>query len=850
MIGISLRSLWSRKLRAVLTGLAIVLGVSMIAGTYVLTDQINAGFTELFRSAYRGIDVVITRRTAFGGSFAGAGGLLPQSELGTVRRVPGVAAAVGEAGAYGPVVLHGKALATGGGPALVLSSTPPPFGAATYVRGAPPSGPAQVAVDRGLAKAQHIRLGEQIGIATEIGVKLARVSGVFTFAPRGAAGGTTIVIAPLPQVQSWFGLHGKLDSIYANATTKTTSATVVRRLRAALPHDAQVQTGAQAAASSSKALSDELGSFLTPVLLSVGGVAVLVGAFIIYNTFSITVSQRTREFALLRTIGASRRQILWAVLLEALITGTAASLLGLLAGLGLARAMYTLFAALGAELPSAPATLDTRTVIAALIIGLAVTLISALLPALRATRVPPVVALQQGAGPSRLGQSRLTPYLTALSGGIGVAIMVAAIFSQAALRTRLVELGIGAAACFVAVAVVLQFVVGPAAALLGRPLSLASPVVARLARENVARNPGRTAATAAALMVGLGVVVFVAVFAQGLKVSFVGSVDRLVQAPLIASNPQGFPIPAASLQAAARVPGVAHASGVGFQLVESGDRQVDLFAFRPQAFAGLWHFEWLAGGSNTLLARLRGDSAIVEQQFAATNHLRIGSRFGVLTQQGQRVTLRVIGEYLDPDLMAGIAVSSGTFDRLFGPALRDPFYLLVGPAPGAALARVEADLKAALKPFPAAQVQTKAQFTASVAAQVEKILTLLYVLLAVSVLISLVGIVNTLVLAVYERTREIGMLRAIGQSRWQTAWEVLEESALTSLIGGLLGTALGVVFAYIVTAEFVGRGITFAVPVSSLALFLIAAVAAGVLAAVIPAQRAAHLDILETLRYE
>jgi putative ABC transport system permease protein len=851
VIRLALRDLWSRKLRTILTTLAILLGVAMVSGTYVITDQIDQGFTDIFQKSVQGTDVVVSYKAAFQGQSFATTGTLPASMLSQVQKVPGVLEAAGQVEGSGAVVVSGKVVSTGGAPALVFSTAPARFANTTYSVGAPPTKRGTVSINTKLANDKHLTVGSPIGVTTALGVQNVTVCGVFDWADATSVGGATMVVGTLADVQRWFNMANQYTGISVAAQPGVSPDTLAQRIHDALPAYADVKTGKQSAADGAKAVNDALGAVLRPALLAFGGVALIVGAFIIFNAFSITVAQRLREFAMLRSLGAMRRQVLLSVLGEALLLGLTASLLGLGAGIGIAKGINALFKAVGADIPTSGIVMASRTVIVSLVIGIGVTVVSALMPALRATRVPPVAALQEGATlpPSRL--SRFTPYIAGLVAAGGVAFLVSGFVVHATTTQRLLEMGLGVVLLFVAVAMVVKYVVRPLAKAIGWPLAKVFGSSGRLARENAARNPARTAATAAALMIGLAVVVFVAVFAQGLKSSFVDSVDKEVQAPFVISDKQGQTIPASAMNVVYTVPGVANAASVITAPVRvNGKGTTNLFAVDPATFGSMWRFDWIKGGSDQLLSRLRGDSALVEEQFAVSHKLSVGSTFNTLNLQGKRAAFKVIGEYRDPVLATGFVIDQTTYNTLTPPTQRDPFWILANTTPGADQAQVQAGLNAAMRAYPTAQVQTKTQYTDAVKKSVNQLLSMLYALLAVSVIISLFGIVNTLVLTVYERTREIGMLRAIGTTRRQMRRIVRYESVITSVIGGVLGTVLGVLFAYVVTSRVASQGITFSIPWVQLVDFLVVAALVGVVAAVLPARRASRISILEAIHYE
>ncbi|HJW75242.1 MAG TPA: FtsX-like permease family protein [Thermoleophilia bacterium] len=850
MIRIALRSLWSRKLRTVLTLLAILLGVAMISGTYVLTDQINNGFDEIFKKSYQGTDVEITRKSVFtGANYFAPPGSLPESLLAQVKATPGVGEAEGVAGATGAVIIDGKPVTTGGAPTLVYSTAAERFSQSKYTSGAPPARHGEVSINHKLSDDKNLKEGDHIGLTTAFGVEDVVISGVFNFGDSASLGGATIVQTTLADAQDWYELEGQFSTIMVAAGDGVTPDELAARLEEALPAYAQVKTGKQSAEDASQAISDALGSVLTPALLAFGGVAVIVGAFIIFNAFSITVAQRLREFAMLRSLGATRRQVLLTVLGEALVMGVIASAAGLLAGFGVAKGINAMFKAVGADVPTAGAALAPRTIVVALAVGIGVAVLAAMAPALRATRVPPVAALQEGAvlPPSFVG--RFSSFIAAAVALAAVLALTRGMFASDPSTVRLLFLGLGVIGIFVAVAMMSKYIVRPVAGAIGWPLEKVARVSGRLARENSARNPARTAATAAALMIGLAVVVFVAVFAQGLKASFVDAIDKSVNATFVISGQNGAPFPAQSLDAARSVFTVDDAAGIYVNQAQVRENELaSAIGVNPASFGRLWHFAWLRGGNDAALGRLAGNNALIEEQFALKFRLRPGSSFTAVAPTGEKATFKVIGEYRDPVLMTGFVIPQTTFDDLFAGMPNEPLYAVVTTSGDEA--QVTDQLQAALKSFPTAELRTKAEFTDMMKQQVNQILTLLYALLAVSVIISIFGIVNTLVLSVYERTREIGMLRAIGTTRRQMRRIVRYESVITSIIGGVLGCILGVLFAWVVTTRLAAQGITFSVPWLQLVVFLVVAAVVGVLAAVLPARRAANLNILEAIHYE
>lgn len=849
MVRIAWRSLTAHKLRTFLTTLAILLGVAMISGTYVLTDQIDRGFQEVFSTAYKGTDVTVTRQAKFSGQLTGATEGLPEGLVAQVDAVDGVATSFGYVAGMGAVAVDGEVVQTGGSPTLFFSYSPNDIAPPQYIEGHPPEQPGEVAVIQKLAQDKELAPGSPVTVITGDGAHEATVSGVFTFAAQSSLGGSILIHTTLSDAQSWFDMHGRLSEIDVKADAGVPADELATRIRAEMPAYTDVKTGAQAAADQTKAISDAIGAFLRPVLLSFGGIAVLVGAFIIFNAFSMTVAQRRREFAMLRALGASRAQVLWSITGEALVMGIFASVLGLFAGLGVAAGVNQVFQSAGFDIPRSGLVMEARTVVIALAVGVVVTVLSAVVPAQRATRVPPMAALQEGAvlPPSRF--ARFVPALAVVVAILGGLLIAGGMYGPGGTVVRLGTIAFGAVLIFVAVAIASRYFVGPLAGGLGWPLQKISPVSGRLARDNSRRNPSRTALTAAALMIGLAVVVFVAVLAQGLKSSFIDSYDRTVRADFVVAGQNFMTIPSDTAARVQAVRGVDTAVSLDAQQVQAKNGSLPVvWGFDPTAIQRVWSFDWIEGGDQ-VLAQLGADGAIVEEQTAASlGGVKEGGTLEVTTVEGKQATLRILGIYRDPMMLNGIAVSTAGYDELF--PTPQTFMVVARAQPGADVAETQQAIETALASTPTAEVQTSEQYKEGTVDLVNQLLLLIYGLLALSVIISLFGIVNTLVLAVYERTREIGLVRAIGMSRGQVRATVRFESVITSIIGAIMGIVVGIVFAWVVTTRFAGQGITFSIPSGQLAVFLVLAVLVGVIAAILPARRAARIDILQAINYE
>src|SRR5688572_6365871 len=740
----------------------------MMSGAYVLTDTIDKAFDTIFVESYAGTDVVVTGKKP-GISFEGESAQappIPEETLDRVRSVDGVEVAAGSLLDFQAKLLRpdGEAIGTGGAPAFAFGidtdSEYDRFNPLNLVEGRWPSGDGEVVIDEGVAENENLQIGDQIGVAAVGPAEQFRIVGIARYGDLSSLGGATFAILDVPTAQKLLDKEGQLDSVQVAAEDGVTPEELTRRIQAELGSDVTVRTGVEQASEE----SGEIATFTKIIryfLLSFAGIALFVGAFVIFNTLSITVAQRTRELATLRTIGASRRQVLTSVIVEAFAIGLVASVVGLFSGLGLAVGLNELFVALNLDLPQTSTVFAARTVIVSLLFGTFVTVFAGLFPAMRATRVPPIAAVREGATLPRGRLARFTPYIAGVIVAIAViALSYGTLSDDIATGDRFALLGIGVLALFVGVAMLSSRLVVPLAKVVGIPARRVGGVAGTLADGNAQRNPGRTAATAAALMIGIALVTFVAVLAQGLRVSNSDAIERQIQADLIITSQDGYSeFPAAVGDAVEEVPGVETVSNVRQDIAEIDGNAGNLTGL-DERVDDVYDFRW-EQGSDELLTSLGDEGAVLPDNVAEDNGLAVGDTVTVLSTDNKTKDFVVRGIYDGSPfypLLGSASVSQEAFDNLYERP-RNRFTLINVPGdPEAAKAGVEQ----AVEGFPDTRIQTRQEWIDKEDREIGQFLLLLYVLLALSVIISLFGMVTTLAHSVFERTREIGMLRAVG----------------------------------------------------------------------------------------
>jgi putative ABC transport system permease protein len=839
---VTVKGLLAHKLRLALTGLAIVLGVTFISGTLVLTDTLHNTFTSLFGNIYQHIDYVVRGKAAFSDTSSGGDAgrkPIPESVLASVRRVPGVAYADGSVSGYAQFIApDGKAVSTGGAPTIGLSFDPyPQLSSLRLVDGTAPTAPEDVVMDEGTANKYHFVVGDKVRILLAGPPATFTITGLAKFGTADNLAGATLAAFDLPTAQRLFDETGHFDSVDVLAAPGADRGAVQHAIARVLPPGVEVVTGQTVANEQTNAINQAL-SFFSTALLVFALISLFVGGFTIFNTFSIIVGQRTRELAMLRIVGASRRQVFRSVLLEAALLGLVAWLVGLGLGVLAAVGLEALLKGFGITLPAGSLVFQSRTVIAALAVGVGVTVVSAVSPARRAVRIPPVAALVDVGGDEN-ESSRRRIVLGTVVAVLGVAALAAGLTEPA---IQLV--GVGAVAVFIGIGMLAPMVARPMSSLLGRPLARTFRISGKLGRENSMRSPRRTAQTASALMVGLALVSTIAVFGASLSRSATSSVDNAISADYIITSSGnggagGFSNSVAT--SAARIPGVSEVSTVYTGSFEFRHSLSGLTAVSPSRLPATIILRLDAG---TGASALRAQELLIDKSTANSDHLSVGSVVPVTFAQTGSQTMRVGGIFEPNALLGSFVVSDGFFLSHFNAPL--PIAVLLSTAGHGT--QLGPAITSGLSAYPNLKIQTRAEFEKSQQAQVNQLLGLVYALLALAVVIALIGIVNTLMLSVFERTHEIGLLRAVGMKRRQVRAMIRSEAVILSLFGAIIGVIVGTALGTAFAAALKQQGITdIVIPVGNLVLFLVLAALLGLGAATWPARRAARLDVLAAI---
>ncbi len=842
---IAIRGLLARKLRLALTALAVALGVTLIAGTYIFTDTITKSFDNIFVETNKGTDVALSPNNDLAGDEDPPP--IPGEVLNRVKSVDGVALAEGSVFAQGGSFrkADGSKLKGQGFNAIAGAHDVERFESFAPTDGHLPRTADEVAIPKATADANGFKVGDELQIQDAAPKKTYTISGIVTIAGVDSFGGGVIAVLTLPEAQRMTGHGNAYDEIELAAKPGVSAEQLKARVAKVVPQNVEVRTGDEQAAKQTKDIKTGFLDFLRTALLAFAGISLFVGAFLIFNTFSITVAQRTREFALLRVLGAKRRQVLRSVLAEGLVLGVVGSAVGLVLGIGVAAGLKALFKALGADMPTTSAVIETRTIVVSLLVGTVVTLISTFAPAIRATRVPPLAALREGLDSGRKRSRWSTPVAGVLTVG-GLALMAVGLFGDQSANAALSLMGFGAVATFLGVAFLSPRLVGPIAGFVGTPFERLRGITGRIARENTVRFPGRTAVTAGALMVGVALVTFASIFAAGAKTTIRDAVTNGSQAQAIVQSSNFGSFSPQATQSVSEVPGVKEVGALRFAQARVDGAKKSVGGIDP-TLPDLYRAGWKQGDDDVLRG-LDGRNVVVAKNYAEDNGVRVGQTLNLETAKVRSLPLRVTGIIDDRGgLYPALTVSKDTLSKAFG-ATKDSF-VLVGYDGSRPEKQVKADIDKLLdSQFPSAEAKTNKEFIEQQEGQVDQLLTLIYALLAMAIIVSLFGIVNTLVLSISERVRELGLLRAIGMSRRQVRRVIRYEAIITAQIGAVIGMVLGIVLSVLVTRAI--DDFKLSIPIGSLIVLLILSAFAGVLAAILPARRASRLDVLESLAYE
>jgi len=832
------RNLLSNKLRLVLTSLTVVLGVSFVVGAFVLGDTVNRAFDNVFATANEGVAVQVQGVATVSEADRQP---VPAELVPRIAAVEGVATAVGQVFGIAQIIgSDGEPAGLSGPPALGFGWTDDPqLNPLRIVSGTAPREPADVVIDSTTADAEDFAIGDRVRIITAAGSDEYRLVGIVAFGEANNLAGATLTAFTTETAQRVLDSEGRFASVGVTGDPGVADTELARRIQAVLPDGFEAITGEAAAQEASDQFKQFVDLFRN-FLLVFAAIALFVGSFIIFNAFRVTVAQRTRQLGLLRAVGASGGQVVRTVMTEALLIGTAASMIGVAAGLGLALLMRAGFNLVGASLPATALQVEVRSIVAGFVVGLLVTLSAALAPALRASRVSPMAAMRDApAGDARRSRAIVS---TALAAG-GAALVLVGLWSSAELGVRFGLIGLGAMLLFVGAAMLTRYLVAPLARVIGAPLAKAG-LAGRLGRENAIRNPARTAQTAAALTIGVALVAGVTIFGSSLSATFLGTLDTRVRADLVVLSSSQAPFSSTAAAALTANPALSAVSAWrDGEFRDARDETRGVSALDPDGLGQLYDPAVSAGAMSDLA---RPGTIAVHEDYASENDLEPGSTMTVRFSRTGAVPLRVAAVFTD-DTFSDFFISLDEYERNY--TTQQDVVILARAAEGVSPEDAKAAAEAALTDFPNLDVRTKAEYKDVVAGQIDGLLRVFYVLLAMAVLIAIFGIVLTLALSVFERTREIGLLRAVGLSRASVRAMIRWESVIVSLIGAVVGLALGV-FLGAVSVLSVPIVETLSIPWVSLVVFLLAAALLGVLAAILPARRAARLDILDAIRHE
>jgi putative ABC transport system permease protein len=842
MFRVAMRGLLAHKLRVLLSSLSIALGVAFVTGTLVLTDSMNTALTSGYEEQYDGTDVVVRAPSAFEDSEAlDQRTPIPASVLDRVYETKGVVQAEGSVTGFTMIVdRKGEAITregakTEGTSAHEIAAL---AGNTQVASGRMPVSAGEMAMDASTAKSAGFVLGDTVRVLTRTGSHTLTLVGTAKFGDENNFAGNTTAFFNTRTAQNLLGKVGQFDEVRVDADAGVNAAALRSVIEQAVPKQMEVVTGATAAKQAAKTVKDSL-SFVNAILLTFAFIAIFVGSFIIWNTFSILVAQRSRELALLRAVGASRRQVRRSMTIEALAVGTVASVIGIAVGVGLASGLKAMLSAFGLTLPSGSAELRVRTIIVGMCVGVIVTLVASMAPSRKATKIAPVAALRDS-GPQAYAFSKVRLIVSCSLLAISGAALIAGLYGAG-----ISLVGLGALGVFLGMTAVLPLISRPISRVLGVPLARFGGSTGELARGNAMRNPKRTASTAAALMIGLSLVAAIGVLAASLKASINSDVDANGRAEIVLTDASG----SATMSPAAAdeirgLPGVGAVSEFTYAAAKiQGERQY-ITPYDPTTIEAVLDL----GIKSGVMKTATGNEVFVYDTVAKDNNYKIGDTLKVDWPQTGASTLRVAGTFSEKGAVGSeFLIPLTTYDKHVAQRLDSA--ILVKTAEGASPKALQAAITAKMATaFPNVTVNDLEGYKDQVGGLVDKFLALVIVLLALAVIIALLGIVNTLALSVFERTRELGLLRAVGMTRRQVREMVRYESVIISVLGAVMGIVLGIGFGLALTKALEDDGISVVdVPVLQMIIYVVLAGVAGVVAAIGPARSAANVDTLKAV---
>ena len=836
MFRTALKSIAANRLRMSLTALSIVLGVAFVAGSFVFTDTINARFETLFTDVFAGVDATVRPDAV-----SSAATSLDEDLVDEVIAVEGVEAAAGGVGGFAQMIdVDGNPIGGQGPPTLGFSWTEnPALNSLTIAEGngRPPSAADEIVIDVATADAEGFSVGDEVEVQTIGGVDAFTIVGLANFGSEDNLAGATLAAFELGRAQQLFDLEGRLSAIDILAAEGVDTETLVANVSDVLPSGAEVVSGEQQTQEQLDAVTEGLG-FLSTALLAFAGIAVFVGAFVIQNTFRITIAQRVRELALLRAVGATGSQVVRLVLVEAAVVAVFASIIGVFAGIGVAELIKTAMNASGLGIPEGPLTVELRTVVVAMAVGVLVTLFSSLLPARRAASIPPVAAMSETTAhttPKSLRTRSITGAVVLATGAVAMTIGLA-IENGASLAL----VAVGAIGLFMGSSILAPLVARPVARVLSAPFR---GVTSRLARENTIRQPRRTAATASALMVGVALVAFTSIFAASIKSSVNETLEASFPADLaFASTNFTVGVSPVAVESLEEVEEFEVVSAINTSLFDVDGEELNLAAVEVDTVERVY-----ALGASIDLAEL-GDGLLVHEDTLESRGWEVGDEIEASFATSGVETLTVAGTFTE-GTFAQYMIAEDLYLSLYGEENITIAFARLNE--GVTLDEGQAAASAALVEFPTVDINTKSDQIAEAETQVDQLVSLFTGLLSLALVIALLGIANTLALSIVERTREIGLLRAVGMLRRQVRQMVRWEALITAIFGALLGLTVGVGIGYGVVTSLADDGLgAFALPAGQLLFWLVIAAVAGLIASIGPARKAARLDVLQAISYE